>query len=168
MVLITEKCKRTIIQETLPKRLATSEQFAGPKIPAWQQISFDDGKYTATLCATDPQLHKRIKDLKDAYAGKVKAEQIKFPSQPLVKQEATGSHYEKRNYRGRMVNEIVKTYKTVYQPCIPGAKWLEKHINDAYPEPTMDISTGGQSLHLNGNYKPGMIKDFVKHSLKLM
>lgn len=41
-------------------------------------------------------------------------------------------------------------------------EWLEQHINDEYPEPLIEISVdNGQSLHVNGNYKKGLIGDFI-------
>jgi hypothetical protein len=42
-----------------------------------------------------------------------------------------------------------------------GKAWLKEHENFEYPEPTIEISINGKDLHVNGNYKKGLIGDFV-------
>lgn len=43
-------------------------------------------------------------------------------------------------------------------------KWIDKHdFTEANEyEPTIDISVGEKTISINGNYKPGMIKTFVR------
>jgi len=66
------------------------------------------------------------------------------------------SKYEK-GYSKRVVEE----FETVYNDCLVSKEWLKEHENFEYPEPTIEISINGKDLHVNGNYKKGLIGDFV-------
>jgi hypothetical protein len=41
-----------------------------------------------------------------------------------------------------------------------GEEWWNAHCSKAYPEPTIELSVNGKTKSINGDYKPGMIKDF--------
>jgi len=47
---------------------------------------------------------------------------------------------------------------------LPGWDWLNNHEHDLddFPEPTIELIANGKTLSVNGNYKHGVIKDFVK------
>lgn len=135
MLQLAERCELSEIHAMRAKRMRYPYHVNDltDNAPAYQQMHF--GRNIATMLATAPDLHKRINDLKDAYALKGKA------MRQAVHPDTMCSRYE----------------------CIPGNEWLARHQHDEYPEPTLDITVDGQSFSVSGNYKHGMVKDFMGH-----
>lgn len=77
----------------------------------------------------------------------------------------TGSHNEfhATDDKGHGWHQVVNDYKTVYHDCLVPGSWIKEHEHDldGY-EPTIEIAVdGGKNLSVDGNYKQGMIKDFM-------
>ena len=71
------------------------------------------------------------------------------------------THFEYKSGEKRGVHALA--FEPTMQPLC-GAEWLWLHRHDnADFEPTMTVSYGGHPvLHVNGNYKPGMVKDAIE------
>ncbi len=82
----------------------------------------------------------------------------------VIEQVRTGSHQEfiATDDKGHGYHNTVTDFETVYHDCLVSKAWLKKHEHDEYPEATIDISIDGKTLSVNGDYKHGMIKDFIK------
>jgi RNase P subunit RPR2 len=84
----------------------------------------------------------------------------------------TGSHRDHKEWKGyggkkHTSNDIVTDYKTVFNDCLPGKEWLEAHYQDVIPEPTIELIIGDKEpVTFNDNYKPGVIKEFIKTNKK--
>ncbi len=70
--------------------------------------------------------------------------------------------------KGHGYHSIVTDYKTVYHDCLVSKDWLKAHEHDLDNyEPTIEITVDGQSpFSVNGNYKQGVIKDFMSEYCK--
>ncbi len=122
------------------------------------------GNSTANITACPTCLAKIHKDIVTSQKGITRQPVIKTTQLPLfVEQVRVGSHREwiettpKHGY-----HNTVTEYKTVFSDCLPGKEWLKAHYKDEYPEPTIELNIDGKTLSLNGNFKKGMIKEFVK------
>ncbi len=122
------------------------------------------GNSTANITACPDCLAKIKRDMVTSQKGIIRQPVIKTTQLPLfVEQVRVGSHREwvettpKHGY-----HNTVTEYETVFSDCLPGKEWLKAHYKDEYPEPTIELSVDGKILSLNGNYKKGMIKEWVK------
>ena len=96
----------------------------------------------------------------------------------LIEHVRVGSHHEymkwnqdtneldirtrpKKGYSHR----VVEDYKTFYHDCLVSKEWLREHEH-TIPEPVIEIKVSGKTLSVNGNYKPGIIKEFVRSNKK--
>ncbi len=83
----------------------------------------------------------------------------------VIEQVRTGSHNEfhATDDKGHGWNQTVTDYETVYYDCLVPKAWLKKHEHDldGY-EPTIELIANGKTLSVNGNYKHGLIRDFIK------
>lgn len=112
---------------------------------------------------------QRAKLLKDIWRELRTSRQphLVFAQLPMIETVRVGSHRKEFGMRGgRRYFQSVDDYKTVFHNCLPGKTWLREHHRDEYPEPTMEISVGKKTLSLNGNFKRGIIKDFMKGETK--
>lgn len=140
------------------------ERWTAWKLPAQTINAF--GSTLALNAGCNIHRANLLKDIVREHKKKtVSIKTVSLPS--FVKQVRTGSHWEKErwtDYAGKKheFNRIVEDSKTVFDDCLPGKDWLKKHCQDEYPEPTMEVSANGKTLSLNGDYKKGMIKEFVK------
>jgi hypothetical protein len=51
----------------------------------------------------------------------------------------------------------------IYKDCLCGVEWLKEHIDFKMPEPLIEITVdGGSAISVDGNYKRGMIGDFIE------
>lgn len=81
----------------------------------------------------------------------------------FITQERTGSEKVQHGTRGgRRYYQHDDTYETVYHDCLVSKAWLKKHSKDVIPEPTMEVIVNGKTLSVNGNYKKGVVKEFIK------
>lgn len=82
----------------------------------------------------------------------------------IIERVRTGSHKEfvATDDKGHGYHNIVIDYTTVYHDCLPGVEWLQAHEHDldGY-EPTIEITVDGKTLSVNGNYKQGVITNFM-------
>ncbi len=91
----------------------------------------------------------------------------------LIERVRVGSHREfhprinyetgKPDEKGRGWNETIEDFKTVYHNSLVSKDWLKEHEHDLDNfEATIDITVdGGKSISINGNYKAGMIRNFL-------
>jgi hypothetical protein len=86
----------------------------------------------------------------------------------FIEQVRTGSQKVQHGMRGnRKYYENEDTYKTEFSDCLPGKEWLEAHYQDIIPEPTIELIIGDKEpITFNGDYKPGVIKEFIKANKK--
>jgi hypothetical protein len=159
--LLTAQCEPTRIQGELNNTKYISDYCHGKD--AYQSMTI--GGHTVTVNSHSKKLYdviteaQRIADAKQHLVTSHRSPQLPL----LVMKVSTGSHREWVETTPKHgFHRIVTEYKEVFDDCLCGKKWLEKHYNDVIPEPTMELSVNGKELHLNGNYKPGMIKDFCK------
>ncbi len=129
--------------------------------------------YGSTLNLKEGCNRCRAKLLKEVAREQNKRAKLNFRPPQLrfdfIEKVKVGSHWEKErwtDYRGKkhVCNTIVVDYTSKYSDCLPGKAWLKEHEHDIdkYPEPLIELSVNGKDLSLNGDYKPGMIKNFVK------
>ncbi len=116
---------------------------------------------------------KYTKDIENSQ--KIKEHSFKPCQVPLfITQERTGSRNEwtrwnnetnemeySAKYKKGYHHQIVTEYATEYHDCLCGKEWLKEHEHFEYPEATIELSIDGKSLSVNGNYKKGMIGDFM-------
>lgn len=84
----------------------------------------------------------------------------------VIEQVRVGSHNEfhATDDKGHGWNQTVTDFETVYHDCLVPKGWLQEHEHDldGY-EPTVELFVdGGKSISLNGNFKRGMIREWVK------
>lgn len=122
-------------------------------------------------------LNKWQKEIERSQTEKIKQPVIKSNQLPLFEykhRQRTGSHVEYTRwnsetnelekldkYKKGYHRNVVEEYETVYHDCLVSKEWLKEHENFEYPEPTIDIQINDKSLHVNGNYKKGLIGDFL-------
>lgn len=134
------------------------------------------GEHTLTLLATSPKLYKTITEMGKTWDTKPRkvTSHRSIPLPNFVRNEQTGSHQEwiprkTWNEDGTVTedkkhgyHQTVCEYTTYFDNCLCGKEWLEAHYQDVIPEPTMELIVNGKELHINGNYKTGLIKEFCK------
>lgn len=86
----------------------------------------------------------------------------------FIEDVRTGSHTEhvvaeyEVNGKHPEWTRIVEDYKTVYHDCLVSGEWLKAHEHDLDDyEPTIELSVEDKTLSIDGNYKKGMIGDFM-------
>ena len=170
--LLTERCSLTHEQEVIGKCWRDSDWYRRDDNASWrlhescQQVTIAGVK--VNLMARNPNLYK-------TWAEIVRASESK-PRQPLIvtaplpnfiDEIRIGSHQEwHEGFNGHKgFHSIVVDYRKVYRDCLVPKAWLEKHAQDHRDYiPTIEIEVNGETLSVNGNYKAGMIKEFVsKH-----
>jgi hypothetical protein len=165
ILLLTEQCSLTKIHEILGKSARSYGYHGGYNVTdktSYQTMTI--GNQTVTLNATLPNLYELI-----AECSKVQTEKPRKPSvkpcqlamDAFIGQVRVGSHSETREFRGHKYSALVDDYTTHFHDCLPGKDWLEAHYKDEYPEPTIELAVDGKTLSLNGNFKKGMIKEFM-------
>lgn len=163
MLLLTEQCKRTEVQSIIGK------QRYYPNGHDWktsyQSMTF--GKQTITLNAELPNLHEVIKEVGKAQADKVRKDTLKIAPMPALMQDAVSRHNEVViDERGIHFNRDVEDYYKIYHDNLAGKDWLEANHDKTYDSPTIEITVNEDSFHANGDFKPGMIKDFMSKYTK--
>jgi len=120
--------------------------------------------------ARNPNLYKTWAEIVKASESKPRQPRIvTAPLPSFIEAVRIGSHEEwiprSREDTKHGYHRIVNEYKTVYHDCLVPKAWLEKHAQDHRDYiPTIEIQVDGETLSVNGNYKAGMIKEFVsKH-----
>mgnify|MGYP001564389877 FL=1 len=148
-LLLPEVCSITRIYDVLGKHAYNTRWGPGgyntKEKPSYQQMNI--GGSTITLKATLPDLYKRIEELEKAADGN---KQIKGSKSMVFSKGLRGS---------------TCAFDTTRQPLC-GKAWLKKHYKDVVPEPTIEIIIDGKTLSVNGDYKKGVIKDFMKLAIK--
>ncbi len=138
-----------------------TERWCGWKLPAKSIKAFN-----STLNLNEGCNIWRAKFLKQVAREVKRKTTVSSGLSPLpafIKTVRIGSHQEwiettpKHGY-----HRIVEEYTTHYNDCLVPKSWLKKHEHDTLPEPTIEISADGKNLSVNGNYKVGVIKEFVK------
>lgn len=140
-----------------------TERWTGWKIPAKTIRAFDStltfvkgcNIYRALLLKEIVREHKRKPNFKPC----------QLAMDAFVKQVRVGSHQEwiETDDKGHGFHRIVKEYTTHFHDCLSGKDWLKEHHKDKYPEPGIELSIDGErSISLNGDFKKGMIKEWVK------
>lgn len=125
--------------------------------PEWADYGYKDsyqsitlGKSTIKIKATLPNLHDLIKEAEKIQSEKHKPVQIlkaNYNSQiTLINLNSFGEKgKETPEYHGLVTHE-----------------WYLTHSKDEYLEPTMELLVdNGKSIHVNGNYKKGIITNFM-------
>ena len=115
---------------------------------------------------------RRAAYLKDA-VSELKRKTISVKTVPFqtdfIERTRTGSEKVYRGMRGgRKYYEYQDTYDVKYRDCLIPELWLKAHENDHKDyEPEITISFDNTELiHMNGNYKAGMIKDAIQSERK--
>ncbi len=147
-----------------------TERWASWKLPAKTIKAFG-----STLNLTEGCNIKRasfLKSMAREIKRKPSTSQPPLFKREFIYQERIGSHREfvpridyqtgEPDKEGRGYHQTIEDYVTKYRDCLPGKAWLKKHANDVLPEPTIELTIDGKSLSVNGNYKKGVIKEFVK------
>lgn len=140
-LLLTDKCELTKRQELFVDAKWTKHDVSfgrnNDEPRSYQIVTYGNSK--STLLATDRNLYKRMAELDRAFEDK-------------------GTHI---NQAGEFM--LAKQCQhDDRQQLLVSRKWLAAHEHDVVPEPTIEIAVEGKSLHVNGNYKAGMIKDFMR------
>lgn len=124
--------------------------------------------YNITVNATSAKLHDVIAEAQKIANGKARKVSFKpYPLSSFIETVMIGSHQEPDSWIANDGKEYHSTrtitdYTTNFRDCLCGKEWLEAHYKDEYPEPTIELSVDGKILSLNGNYKAGKIKEFIK------
>ena len=123
------------------------------------------GGHTLTINATSSKLYDTIAEavkVADSKPRKFVAKVAPLPG--FVEVHRVGSHKEfvetspKHGY-----HKIVEEFNTYYKDCLCGKEWLEAHYNDHKDfEPTIELTVNEKSISFNGNYKTGIIKQWIK------
>ena len=164
MKLLTQQCELTRKQES--KHWREERRYDAPqRIPSYQQVAIAGAK--VNLCARNPQLYKAWGEI--TKASQSKPRQTRLPKTPIpsfIESVRIGSHKEwiPNPYNSKHgFHRIVAEYKTVYHDCLVPKSWLEQHAKDHRDFiPTIEIQANGKTLSVNGNYKAGVIKEFVR------
>jgi hypothetical protein len=159
MLLLTAQCTPTRIQGIIGSKYV--KKFCQG---AESYQSMNIGGHTVTVNAHNVELYRVINEAQKIADGKARNDRVKTAQLPMfITQERTGSQKVQHGTRGgRRYFQYDNTYETVYHDCLCGKEWLSQHEHDEYSEPTIDLMADGKELHINGNYKAGIIKDFVK------
>ncbi len=151
ILLIAEICERTRLQKewsdlSSGTRYRNSDTWVyGTGYNTRRQTSYQSmtiGNQTVTLNATLPNLYELI-----AEVNKVVTEK---PRKPTITK------------RDMVYTNSSDTRFNAYKEPLCGKDWLEAHYKDVIPEPTIELSIDGKTLSVNGNYKKGLIKEWVK------
>ncbi len=116
-----------------------------------------------------------LKDAVKNHKSKPTYHQLYFPL--FVEDVRVGSHNEYHHRKiwkdGEYIedkkhgfNIVIDDYETVFHDCLPGKEWLEAHYKDVIPEPTIEITVDDKAFSANGNFKKGMIENFMSHHTK--
>ena len=163
MKLLTQQCELTKAQES--KYWREERRYDAPqRIPSYQQVTI--AGVQVNLCARNPQLYKAWGEI--TKASQSKPRQTRLPKTPIpsfIETVQIGSHRKtipgRNGYKGFTIT--VPDYKTVYHDCLAPKSWLEQHAEDHRDfVPTIEIQANGKTLSVNGNYKAGVIKEFVR------
>lgn len=126
-------------------------------------ITVKSGNSTCHITGCQDCRDKMSADIIKSQTGKHREPTLKVTQIPLfIEQVRDGSHTEPWEYGGKKHNRIVTDYRNVYHDCLVPKEWLQTHEHDldGY-EPTIDVSIDSKALHLNGNYKKGLIQGFM-------
>lgn len=155
------------------KQCQKVDRWTGWKLPARTIKAFDSTLNLAEGCNIKRALF--LKSLAREITRKSPAYQPPLFKHEFIYQARVGSHHEyvrwdneaneldirtrpKKGYSHR----VVEDYTTKYLDCLVPKTWLKAHADDRLPEPVIDISVDGKSISVNGNYKKGIIKEFMK------
>ena len=62
-------------------------------------------------------------------------------------------------------HRTVEEFTTYYHDNLAGKDWLKEHEHSLKDfEPALDILADGKTISINGNYKKGIVQDFIKAS----
>lgn len=154
MLLLTEQSKITELHE-YAKGCKYRMTYPGPSVRASKQ-AMKIANHTLTCYANSDRLLATISEAVKVLTSK--------PAKPTVRPAPLPQFIESRpktNKNGYRLPGVAQ-YETVYRPCLCGVEWLKQHEHDVIPEPTIDLLIDGKELHVNGNYKQGIIKEFIK------
>jgi len=142
------------------------ERWTGWKLPARTIKAWGSALNLAEGCNIQRAL--LLRTIAREHRRRTPATYSQPPLPNFIKEVRVGSHQVWHEaiggYKaGRGWHEIVTDYKTAFHDCLPGKEWLKEHYRDVIPEPTIEITVdGGKSFSVNGNYKQGVIKGFMK------
>ncbi len=106
---------------------------------------------------------KLLKEISREHRRKPSFKPCQLPAKAFIKTVRIGSHREWVETTPKHgFHRIVEEHTTKYSDCLPGKEWLKEHESDKYPEPTIELSVEGKLLSVNGDYKKGVIKEFLK------
>ncbi|HUC78799.1 MAG TPA: hypothetical protein VMQ58_01000 [Candidatus Saccharimonadales bacterium] len=166
--LLAEFCKSTEIQNKVVKEAWKHREpnsiFSSRFRNSYQQMII--GGHKVILLATSSKLYDTIAEIQKTADSKPRKFVAKSPPLPLfVETVSIGSHRELDDnpiYR-HPINRIVNDYTTVFHDCLCGKEWLEAHYNDHKDfEPTIELTVNEKSISFNGDYKTGVIKQWIK------
>lgn len=165
--LLPQTCQLTRIQQGLGASFNHYRYHGGCNTKdkeSYQQVTI--GGHTVSILAASPKLYDVIIEAQKVADGKdrkVSFKPCQLPMNAFIEQVRTGSEKVQHGMRGRRrYYQYDDTYKTIFHDCLCGKEWLEAHYKDVIPEPTIEITVGDKSISLNGDFKTGMIKSFVK------
>ena len=159
--LLAEFCYVTKLEHELTRKYFRS--FATGR-DSYQTMSI--GGNLLTVNSHNPKLYDVIAEAVKVADSKPRKFVAKSPPLPLfVETVSIGSHRELDNnpiYK-HPINRIVSDYTTIFHDCLCGKEWLEAHYNDHKDfEPTIELTVNERSISFNGNYKSGVIREFIK------
>jgi len=171
LYLLPEYCQLTLAQQELATtKYRDSWRYSTPyntrRPDSYQSMTI--GNQVITLNATLPNLHELIADVYKVQTDKPRQSSFKpcqLPMDAFIKTVRIGSHNEWVETTPKHgFHRIVEEYTTYYNDCLAGKDWLKEHEHNLDNfEPSIELSvSGGQGLSLNGNFKRGMIKEYVK------
>jgi hypothetical protein len=160
------------------KQCQKVERWTGWKLPAKTIKAFNSTLNLAEGCNIQRALF--LKSMARELKRKTTTYQPPLFNHEFIYQVRVGSHHEyvrwnhetqEYDYASKpkagYSHRVVEDYNTNYRDCLPGKVWLKTHANDVLPEPTIEITIDGKNLSVNGNYRKGMIRDFVKTNKQL-
>ena len=141
-----------------------SERWCGWKLPAKTIKAFN-----STLNLNEGCNIYRAKFLKELVREHKRKTPAFKPSQLSfnpIEQVRIGSHkewHENTYHAGHGYHSLVEDYNTVYHDCLVPGDWIKAHEHDLDNfEPTIELKVSDKSFNVNGNYKKGIIKEFIK------
>ena len=169
MKLLTAQCELTKAQEVVGKHWHEDYyryRDSPVRNPSYQQVIIGGSK--VSLCARHRDLYKLWSEIIKASNSKPrKTTPNTAPVRQFIETVRTGSHREwiprSPDDTKHGFHRIVEEFKTVYHDCLVPKSWLEQHAQDHRDYiPTIEIQANSKSLSVNGNWKAGMIKNFMR------
>ena len=173
VLLLTEMCELTTFQNDKERmRYDRYRHYGYNGVDPINRDSYQTtiiGGHKVILNSTSPKLYDLIKEVAKVADSKPRKFTPTLTPLPLfVETVRIGSHTETKKWKDdngkkHVFNNVVTDYTTNFHDCLCGKDWLEAHINDHKDfEPTIELRVNEKSISFNGNFKSGVIKDWVK------